>query len=290
MTNTAQIYDQGYRTYDGPRTGVPGAIRAVVKQSLRHSLGLGRSAVHKILPLAIVMMAYIPAVVFVGLAVLIPVDVSHRFLPSYAQYYGFVAATIYLLAGLVGPELLCADRRTGMLGVYLASPLSRNTYLISKALSVFIMLLLVTLGPPVLMLIAFSLQDVGPNGFVDWISTFVKIVIASAVVGVFYTAVSLAVAAFTDRRAMASATIMAIIPGSGIFTDRLVLDADLSPWFRMANLLFLPRAIVFRVFRESEGWPAYQNSTLSLWTAFAVIVGSCVLLIWYRYRTLLVTK
>ena len=290
MSDTTQIYDQGYRIYNGPRTGVPGAVRALVKQSLRHSLGLGRSAAHKVLPLAIVAMSYIPAIVFVGLAVLIPADVSDRFLPTYADYYGFIAATIYLLAGLVSPDLLCADRRTGMLGVYLASPLSRNTYLVGKAIAVFIMLMMVTLGPPLLLLIALSLQGLGPDGFNNWIMTLAKIGMSSAVIGVFYTSISLAVAAFTDRKAMAAAAIMAVIPGSGIFTDRLVLDLDLSPWFRLGNLLFLPRAIVFRLFREREGWPVYENSTMSLWIAFALIVGACVLAIWYRYRTLLVTK
>lgn len=287
---SAQIYDQGYRGYHGSRTGVAGAIRALVKQSLRHAVGLGRSARHKILPVAIVLMAYTPAVVFIGLAALIPVESSDEFLPTYAQYYGFVVATIYLLAGLVSPELLCADRRNGLLGVYLASPLTRVTYLGGKALAVFLMLLLVTLGPPLLMLIAFTLQDIGPDGFGGWLTTLLQILASSAVIGVAYTAISLAVAAATDRLAIATATIMAIIPGSGIFTDRLVLDADLSPHFRLVNLLFLPRALVFRIFGESDGWPVSENPTWTLWAAWLTIVGSAVVWVLYRYRTLLVTK
>ncbi|MDH5289933.1 MAG: hypothetical protein OEY41_08030, partial [Acidimicrobiia bacterium] len=259
-TGAAQIFDRGYRRYTGERTGVSGAVRTLVRHSLRHALGLGRAARFKIVPVGVILMAYLPAAVFVGAAALIPVN-TEDFLPTYAGYYGFVAATIYLLAGFVSPELLCADRRTGLLGVYLASPLNRPFYLVGKAIAVFVLLLAVTLGPPLLMLIAFSLQNLGPDGFANWIGTLVKILISSAVLGILYTAVSMAVAATTDRTAVATATTLAIIPGSAIVTDVLVGQADVDPLFRLANLLFLPRALIFRIHGETGGWPGTENPT-----------------------------
>ena len=39
----AQILDRGYRKYDGPRTGVQGAVRAVVVHSIQRALGMRRS-------------------------------------------------------------------------------------------------------------------------------------------------------------------------------------------------------------------------------------------------------
>ena len=285
----AQIYDQGYRRYDGPRTGLRGSQRTLIRHSLRHAVGLGRSARFKVIPVFIVLMAYLPATVFVGLAALIPID-TEAFLPTYAEYYGFVAATIYLLAGFVSPELLCSDRRTGLLGVYLASPLDRPSYLVGKAISVFLMLLLVTLGPPLLMLIAFSLQNMGPDGFVAWIKLLGLIVLSSIILGLLYTAVSLAVSASTDRITVATATILALIPGTGIVTDILADEAGLSPHSRLANLLFLPRALIFRIHDEVGGWPAAENPTWTLWLAWAGWVGAAVGWIWYRYRTLLVQR
>lgn len=285
----AQIFDQGYRRYTGPRTGMPGSMRTLVKHSLRHAMGLGRAARYKVIPLSIIGMAYLPAAVFIGLAALIPVD-TEQFLPTYAEYYGFVSATIYLLAGFVSPELLCADRRTGLLGVYLASPLDRPNYLIGKAISVFILLLAVTLGPPLLMLIAFSLQNMGPDGFGEWLATFLQIIVSSAVLGGLYTAIGLAVSAATDRISVATATILALIPGSAIVTDIMVGEADLDPTFRLANLLFLPRALIFRIHGEIGGWPSSQNPTWTLWLAWGAWVLASIGWIWYRYRRLLVRR
>jgi ABC-2 type transport system permease protein len=286
---TAMIFDRGYRRYEGARTGLAGAVRTLVRHSIRHALGLGRSARFKVVPFGVVLMAYLPAAVFVGVAALIPAN-TQDFLPTYAQYYGYVAATIYLLAGFVSPELLCADRRTGLLGVYLASPLTRPFYLVGKAIAVFLLLLLVTLGPPLLMLIAFSLQNLGPAGFGAWISTLAKIVVSSAVLGLLYTAVSMAIAATTDRLAVATATTLALIPGSAIITDVLVTEADINPALRLANLLFLPRALIFRIHGERGGWPPVENPTWTLALAWALWTGLAVGWIWYRYRNLLVRR
>ncbi len=287
----AQIFDQGYRRYHGERTGLRGAVRTLVKHSLRHALGLGRSARFKVVPTGVVLMAYMPAAVFIGLAALLPESIdTEQFLPTYAAYYGYVAAAIYLLAGFVSPELLCPDRRTGLLGVYLASPLNRPFYLVGKAISVFIMLLLVTLGPPLLMLIAFSLQNMGPDGFGAWIEVLAKIVVSSAVLGILYTALSMAVSATTDRLAVATASVLALIPGSAVVSDVMVDQAELNPVLRLANLLYLPRALIFRIHGETGGWPANDNPTWSLWLAWAGWTGAAVAWIWLRYRTLLVRR
>jgi ABC-2 type transport system permease protein len=286
----ARIYDQGYRRFNGERTGVRGAVRTLIRHSVRHALGLGRAARYKVIPALVVVMAYLPAAVFVGLAALVPVD-TEEFLPTYAGYYGFVAATIYLLAGFVSPELLCSDRRNGLLGVYLASPLTRTSYLMGKAVAVFLLLLLVILGPPVMMLVAFSLQNLGPDGFAEWLRVLGRIVLSSVVLGSVYTAVSLAVAASTDRITVATATTLALIPGSGVVSDRMVLDAGLAPELRLLNLLFLPRALIFRIHHETEGgWPMAQNPTWTLWAACGLWTALAVIWVLVRYHTLLVRR
>ena len=243
--STTQIYDRGYRRYEGIRTGRPGAFRSLVIYSLRSALGLGRSARHKLFPAAVIVFAFIPATVFVGVAALIPDEVVNDFLPSYAEYYGFVVADIFLFAGFVAPALLCTDRRTGMLGVYLTSPLSRTSYVVGKAVSTLLMLLIVTLGPPFLFLVAQTLQDSGPVGFVNWLEVAGQIIISSMVVGSTYSAIALVASSLAERRAVASAATLLVIPGSAVVTDLLVDVADFSPHLRLLNFLFLPRAVSY---------------------------------------------
>jgi len=285
----ARIYDQGFRRYDGDRTGLPGAIRSLVKQSLRQALGIGRSARYKLVPLPIIFMAFVPAIGLVAVAALVPVG-TEDFLPSYAEYYALVVAALYLFAGLICPELLCTDRRTGMLGVYLASPLDRSRYLLAKAIAVFLLLLVVTLGPPLLTLIAFTLQNEGPDGFVEWIRVFFRILASSAVVGAMYGAVGLAVSASTDRRVVATATVLSVIPGSAIVTDILVNDAGADPMLRLANIMFLPRALVHRIHVEPGGWPVAENPTWTMWLAYFAWLTACGAWVWYNYRDLVVRR
>ena len=62
----------------GPRTGVRGAMRSLVRHSVQRVLGLKRTAWTKVLPILTIFIAYVPAIVFVGVAVLI----KDRFAPK----------------------------------------------------------------------------------------------------------------------------------------------------------------------------------------------------------------
>src|SRR4051812_20732822 len=179
----ARIVDQGYRPYEGPRRGLRGAVRSLAWHSVLRALGMRRTAWAKLLPIASIGIAYLPAAVFVGVAAILPQRVRDQanIIPTYAEYYGFITAAIVLFVALVGPEVLCPDRRNGMLGLYLASPLDRRTYLLAKVLAVVPVLALVTLGPPLLQLVGLTLADAGPGGIGDFLLVFLRIGIAAVV-------------------------------------------------------------------------------------------------------------
>jgi len=65
---SAQIHDLGYREYDGPRAGVGHAMVSLGLHAVQRVLGLKRAARHKVLPAIVILVAFIPAMVFVGLA------------------------------------------------------------------------------------------------------------------------------------------------------------------------------------------------------------------------------
>ncbi|WP_426571788.1 ABC transporter permease subunit [Aquihabitans sp. McL0605] len=205
----AQILDRGYRKYDGPRTGVTGAVQAVVLHSIQRALGMRRSVWAKILPTITIAFAYVPAIVFVGIVALFPKNRATDFLlPGYGDYYGYVISAIMIFVALVAPEVLCTDRRTGMLGVYLASPLDRDSYLFAKATSIAAVLSLVCLGPPLLMFVANVLQSTGPDGVGDIIATGWRVLLSGAVITSLFTGITMGLTSLTDRKAVASATII----------------------------------------------------------------------------------
>jgi ABC-2 type transport system permease protein len=286
----ATIYEQGYRTYDGPRNGVGGAVRSLVTHSIRAVLGLGRSARHKIIPVVVIVMAFLPAVAFVGLAVLLPDDLQDGFLPDYPEYFGFISMAILLFTAFVGPELLCSDRRTGMLGVYLASPLTRGTYLLGKVAAIGSILTIVTLGPTLLLLIALSLTGSGPDSFGEWMTTLLQIIGSGLAISAIFTAVAMAVSATTDRTGAAIAATMGVLFGSSIVANTLVEAGDLSRRILMGDLIGLPIELNFRIHGE-EGELATREVSTGLMTLVALgIVAACAVWVWDRYRRMLVRR
>ena len=286
----ARIHDQGYRRYEGPRRGVPGAIRSVAWNAVLRALGLRRSAWTKVLPILAVLIAYLPAAVFVGIAALVPAHVRDRsdLLPEYSDYYGFITAAIVLFVALVGPEVLCSDRRTGMLGLYLASPLDRTTYLVAKVLAVVPVLALVTVGPPLLLLVGLTLANAGPDGAGDILVLFLRIAVSGVVISAAYTALSLAAASMTDRRAMASAGLILFLSSGGVATSILVDQAGADHRLLLLNLFFLPFELVQRIFGEVGG--NRELSTLSLASAEAAWTLACAWFVWWRYDRMTVTR
>ena len=286
----ARIIDQGYRRYDGPRRSTGGAIVTLARHSALRALGLRRSVWAKLLPIPAVVIAYLPAAVFVGIAALVPEELLREVdaIGSYSNYYGFISAAIALFVAVVGPEVLCPDRRNGMLGLYLASPLSRDSYLVAKALAVLPVLLLVTLGPPLLLLDGWTMVDAGPEGTLGFVTVFGRIVVGAVIVAVPYTALSLAVASLTDRRAFASAGIIFVLFATAISTATLVETAGADERVLLLNLLLVPYELVIRLYGEIPDNPELTTASLVL-AEVAWVVGLTALLRW-RYQRLKVTR
>ena len=293
--STARIVDRSYRPYDGARGGVGASMLTVIKHSIQRSLGIKRTIWQKVLPAATIAISYIPAIVYIGLAALIPADDRpDGLLPSYADYYGFITTGLVIFTSFVAPEVLCTDRRTGMLGLYLASPLDRNTYLLSKAAAVVSVLAVVTTGPQLLMLVAYSLIGDGPGGPLDYVVAIVRILLAGLTMSALYAGLSLAVSSFTSRRAAASATIILTLLTSAIFvsalTDQDGGGAGWSPNLVVFDFISLPLALVFRIFEDDIDPPYDQVSTTVLLLAnLAWIVLFAVITRW-RYQKMEVTR
>lgn len=282
----AQILERGYRRYDGDRLGTAASIRAVWVYSLQRMLGLRRSVWAKLLPAAVIFIAYVPAIVFIGIAALARNDpMITENIPGYADYYESVVLAVILFAAFSAPDVLCPDRRTGMLGIYLASPLSRSTYLLAKAAAVATGLVTVTIGPQLLLLVANTMQS---SAGADTPLMAGRIILAGFVVAALFTSLTMAISSFTDRRGFAAAAIILIFLASGIVAEQL---ADSHPTLALMGVAdTLPEALTTRIFGVVSAGPSADVATVTVWLTGLGVTFAGALITWVRYRTLEVTR
>lgn len=292
----ARIYDRGYRRYEGRRLGTTAAVLSLWRHTVQRIMGLRRSFRHKILPFLSVLIAYLPAIAFIGILALLPKDVNQgrgpgSLVPTYYQYYGFVSAAIIVFVVFSAPEALCPDRRNRTLSVYLASPLSRESYLLAKALAVATVVLFVTLGPLLLLLIGYVLQSHGPDGPLGVLRVLGRIVGAGVAVAVFYTAFSLAVASRTDRRGLATGGALIVIFITHVTAGILAFAFGLNKAVLVVSLLIAPVELGIRIL----GAPAsvHAMAGTSTWVVAAGCLAWTVVfagLVYLRYSSLQVTR
>jgi len=285
----SRIYDSGYRPYDGPRLGAGHATRSLVTHTLQRIFGLHRPARTKVLPMLITAIAFLPPAVFVGLAAFLPKQLTDATLPTYGDIYGFISAVVLLFVMFVAPEALCPDRRSGVLSLYLAAPLTRARYLAAKAGAVGIALLFVTLGPPLLLLVGLSLQSAGPDGPGGLALALLRIVGAGVTLAALYTALSMGASSLTDRRAVAAAGTFIFVQATNAVAAIIAFGLNGPKWVLAFSLGRAP----FELARQMHGERAIDDfhvATVVLaigcitWTLAAAAVA------WRRYATLQVTR
>jgi ABC-2 type transport system permease protein len=288
---SARIHERGYRRYDGPRLGRAHAVRSLARHTLQRILGLRRPARYKILPFLSVIFAYLPAAVFVGVIALLPNAGSDARI-AYDRYYGFVTGAIFLFVTFVAPEALCPDRRWRSLSLYLASPLDRATYLLAKAIAVVGALLLVTIGPLLLLLIGYVLENNGPHGPWNVVLTVGRIVGAGVVLSLAYASLSMAVSSFTDRRAFAGAGTFLILTLSQALSGFFVFGLNMSRYFSLLSVTRTPVLLVqhfygTRVFVDDR---RVDLPTWSLALTCALVTLAASATVYARYRRVQVTR
>lgn len=283
----AQILDRGYRRFEGDRKGVWGAVRSTAWHTTRSVLGLGRKARHKIAPVLVIIVAMLPAIVFIGAAVLLGGDefvndFLQGLVPEYSELARQSIAAMVLFTGLVAPEALVRDRRDGMLALYLSTPLTRRTYLGAKVLSVSGLMALIVLVPTLVYLFGMTFASLGPDGIGDWLLVLVRILLSGTLASIIYALISMGAASLTDRRAFASLAVVLTMLGSLIVVQILVDAADQSIQWRMLDPVNMPMELIARIFGDAGQYPAIASERVYAanlgWSAAASAI------LWARYR------
>jgi len=255
---------------------------------VRNVLGLGRAARHKILPIIAAVMAYLPAVVFVGFAVLLSDFIDPNEVADYAGFYFSIVSALVLFNAFVAPDVLTSDRRNGLLALYLSTPLTRGSYVAARAMAVVITLLVVTLGPPLLLLIGYTFEGAGPDGFDGWLGAFGRVLLCGVLIAMVYGGMALSMASFTDRRGVATASIVLVMLLGATLTITLVEAAQWSTDWYLLNLVVFPFELVHRIWQQESPQPTMSTAGLWLATSGWIVVSFAT--VWWRYRKLQVDR
>jgi ABC-2 type transport system permease protein len=282
----ARLYDLGYRGYDGPRERPARAILTLAEFTARRVLGLGRGARHKVLPAITLTIAFLPALLSVAYSVLAS-DIATDELISYGDYMFFIGSALALFAALIAPEALCPDKRTGMLGLYLAGPLDRTRYLIAKGGGVVGVMLLITVGPLLFMLLAFILAGLGPSA-TEIPELLARIFAAGIMTALLYASLSMAVSSFTSRRAAAAVGVVLLLFVPASIVRAAIESADAPKELDLFSSPLVVAELAYRIFGE-KGDEADPVTALSTWLVTGGVVAAILagaLVCWLRYRRL----
>ena len=216
-----EVFDLGYQHYDGPREGRMRARKALWVNGVRTALGIGRSWGAKVLPGVLFIAVMIPALIISIAATQIGVDDPG--LLRHDGYYQIVSVILILFSAIIAPELLCPDRRDGVISLYLVRPMTTTDYVAARWLAFLTVTLALVLTGQVVLFTGLVLAAPEPLEYVkdNWLDV-PRFMLAGLVVAVFTTTVPLAVSAFTTRRAYAASFVIGLFiisfPVAGILS------------------------------------------------------------------------
>lgn len=292
------VFDIGYRSYTGEREGRDRSRRAVFKDGLRIALGMGRGGRAKVLPWFFISLLAIIGLVMAIVAGAIdriggPGSAERLDLPSHADFYSIASIILFVFAALVGPELLCRDRREGTINLYLVRPLTATDYIFSRWFSFLVVMLVTAWLPQVLLFVGLTAGDPAPAEYFTkhWLD-IPRFLSAGMVMAVYATTLSLLTASFTTRRAYASVFLVGLFVITAPFTAGMAeeMKGAGGQWMSAFNLTNIPLFVNDLIFGEvsemTEDAPARTLPGWVLVTWYLAWTAGPGALLWWRYRRL----
>ena len=298
MSTESVIHDIGYQRYTGVREGRGRARLAVFKDGVRIALGLGRGARAKILP-----WVFIGILSFIGLIMALvagavdrlggPGTAQKAHLPSHSDYYGIASIIVFVFAAVVGPDLLCRDKRDGVINLYLVRPLTGTDYVAARWAAFLAVMTVAAWLPQIILFLGLSAGDPTPIAYLQkhWLDV-PRFLLAGAAMAAYATTLALLTASFTSRRAYASVFLVGLFVITTPFTIGLAqeIGGKAGEWISMFNLSNIPvhvNDVIFgQVSQITKDAPARKlgSPMLVSWFFAWTLVPAAIL--WSRYRRL----
>lgn len=276
-----EIYDLGYKHYEGNRLGRAHAIRALIFYSIKRGLGIKKKWTAKLIPIALYTIAFVPAFIVAGIKAFVPTD---DFVYSYHDLNDFISLTLFIFAAALGPEMLSDDRRENVLGLYFSRALTRLDYLLAKIAAMGALLGSIAFGPPLLLFVANVLLAGNPiSYFFDHIGDVGRIFAYGALTSAYLGSIALVIAAYTNRKGVAGAIFI-----GGLFMVTAIANALFQALDAAAGdyiILFSPVDMIAALSAWVWGEPTNMDiaSLPGYWYGLAVVVTVAIAgLVMYR--------
>ena len=206
----SEIYDLGYRNYDGPRLGRRYAVRSLGALSLRNTFGLGRRPISKAIAWMLVGAALVPAVIQVAIGALVPLDEGEVFeFWTPEGYYGSIQTIVVLFVAAMASELVGNDRKNNTLPLYFSRPIERSDYVLAKIGALTLGLQMLTLFPQLVLF--FGTWAGTPDSsawFADNVANLPAIVVSALLVSAQFASLGILIASYASKRAFALVSIL----------------------------------------------------------------------------------
>jgi len=218
------IYDIGYQRYEGVRLGRRHAIWALYIHSLRSVFGIGRSLSSKVGPMGLAVIAFLPAIIQLGVAAIAPAEVE---ITRPEDYYALIEIVLAIFCAVVAPELVGRDQRTQTLSLYFSRALRRQDYALAKFAALTTGMLAITAIPQVLMFVG---NGLAADNFFDYLQdewTDLPSILGSALMlSGLIAGIGLVIAAQMPSRAYSTVGIIAAFVLTTIIASSVFALAD----------------------------------------------------------------
>ncbi|GAA4922883.1 ABC-2 type transport system permease protein [Nonomuraea thailandensis] len=280
----SEIYDIGYRHYDGVRLGRGYATRALAVHSLRGIFGLGRPARSKIVPFALAAIMIMPSIVGIAMMALI----QQRGI-AYSGFAVIMQAVVAIFLAAQAPTVVAPDLRYRVLPLYLSRPVTITEYVGAKVAAMTVAVFALIAVPLTVTFLGELVVDMpGPPATGEYLGA----VLMALLLALLLSAFGLALASFTPRRGLGVASVITvyllssasvpIIYGSLYSTG----NESAAAWAWLANPFWLVDSVQHWLFGtpphsiESAAYPSGPASAAVL----VLLIAAGLAALGLRYR------
>jgi ABC-2 type transport system permease protein len=285
---TGAIHDIGYRHYDGRRLGRAYVLRSLYVHNLRGAWGLGRPARAKVMPFLLAAIMLLPAA---GDVAVVAISKEPEMLWRYSAYPTYLQVVIAIFLATQAPVLASRELRFHVVPLYFSRPVGHLDFVLAK-LAALTSALFLLMGTPITVLYLGGLVNKVPDS-ADHALRYAGALVGVLLFAVVLASIGLVVAAFTPRRGLGVAAVIAVFMLSSTFV--LIIQGiaeaqtnfSFAGWMGLLTPFNLVDAVQVRLLGAAKSAvavpPAPLGGPVALLLCLAVVLGSIAVL-YRRFR------